>query len=233
MIPKKTFCRTAWLLVLTTVLCPIVAMGDHVLVIGKNGKYSLLEEDAAGNTILHPITTIIDRSKPGPIVVPPGPVIPPGPVVPPAPDSRNLTSVVRTATAAVPAYEKKVEHCRTVAFVLGYLSPSVARVPNVADSRRVIRQAFDAAVGSDSAKWNTFWVTVDAKLDSMALTPATFSTALGDLAAGVSADLPASAEDNYADVVGRDTYGLDIDKIKEIMTWLLPLILQLWQLFAK
>jgi tRNA A37 threonylcarbamoyladenosine synthetase subunit TsaC/SUA5/YrdC len=67
---------------------------------------------------------------------------------------------------------------------------------------------------------------VDARLDSMGLTPASYQAALRELAAAITAGLPVQSEPTET-TYGVDAYGLDREWLRRLIEQLLPLILQL------
>jgi len=173
--------------------------------------------DAAGNQ-----TVTVDPSAPLTITSGGG-VVPPGPVVPPSPGT--LAEAVKTATAAVPEYADKANHRRAMAFGMTFLAQATSNAP-VADSRATVRKFCDAAAGADAAKWSSWWATVDAKLSSLNLTPATYTAALHEMSTALTADLPATA--NAAkDSSGNPTFGLSPELIRILLEILLPLLLKL------
>lgn len=175
--------------------------------------------DAAGNQ-----TVTVDPAMPltitgggGVVPVPPGPVVP----IPPG----TLTEAVKAATAAVPAYADKATHQRSMAFGMTFLAKATGNTP-VANARATVRQFCDAAVGADAPKWAAWWGAIDAKLNAANLTPATYTAALQEIASALTVDLPATANAEK-DSQGNQSFGLDPELIKFLLTVLLPLLLKL------
>lgn len=159
----------------------------------------------------------------GPITVTGGGGIIP-PVVPPSP-SGTITEATKAALATVPAYAERDQHRKAIAFGLNFLSQATANT-DPAKARATVRQFSDAAVGASAQKWTTFWLTLDAKLDTLALTPASYTAAMKEIATALTADLPAS-DDGPKEHYGVESYGLDKEFLKQLIALLLPLILQL------
>jgi hypothetical protein len=197
--------------ILLLLICGTVqADHDLTLVVTKAG-YFALSQDASGNPSFHKVGQIITLGVPGP-----GPVVPPGPSV-------SLTETVKQATAAIPTYADKDTHRRSMAFGMSFIAQATANSP-VPEARNTVKQFCNAAVAGDAPKWAAWWAAVDAKLDTMALTPATYTAALGEMAAALTADLPAA---DAKDAQYGQTYGLDTEFIKQLIMLLLPLILKL------
>lgn len=176
--------------------------------------------DAAGNQVV-----TVDPAAP--LTITGGGGVVPGPTPTPSPTPSpytSLTEAVKAATAAVPEYADKANHRRAMAFGMTFLAQATANAP-VADSRATVRQFCDAATGADAAKWSAWWATVDAKLNALNPTPATYTAALSDIAASLTADLPATtAKATYS---AGPTYGLNQEIIDLLMKYLLPLLLKL------
>jgi hypothetical protein len=155
-----------------------------------------------------------------------GGVVPPGPVVPPVVPGATLTDVVKAATAAIPEYPDKANDRRAMAFGMNFLKAIIANVP-VETARKNVKEFSDQAVGeADSPKWATWWATVDAKLNTMGLTPETYSVAIGDITTALTADLPPTGAAPQTER-GDETFGLSPELIEMLMKILLPFLMDL------
>lgn len=183
----------------------------------------ILVVDAAGNqtVTLDPTGTVTITGGGG--VVPPPVVVPP--VVPPVVVG-TLAEVVKAATAAVPEYEGKVMDRRSMAWGMGFTQGVIATVP-VDAGRKLVREFCDSAVGDgDMPRWTAWWAAVDAKLNTMNLTPQSYSAAVGEIVTALTADLPAT---NFAPLTdsGHETYGLSAEFIELLKKILIPLLMRL------
>lgn len=195
---------------------PVGGHSDPILIVSPQGYY-LLELDANGAPVNHKIEHVVvlgtTPPTPPPVVVPP--------VVPP---SGTLSDVVRAAIAAVPDYPNKQTHQREMAVTVNFLAVNLAKIPpdKIKDAIPILKQGCDIAVGADAVRWAGFWAAVNAKLTSLNLT--TLGPSLAQLEAALIANLPPASADMVAEFMGRPTYGVDINRIIELFTKLLPLI---------
>lgn len=149
-----------------------------------------------------------------------GVVVNPGPITP-TPDG-SLLSVVQQATASVANYPDKDNHAKAMAFGISFLSQGTAQAKSTSEARAIVKQFCDSVVGNQAPLWQNWWSAVNAKLDSMNLTPAQYTSELKVITEGLTGGI-ASGEESF----GVDSYGLDPEFLKFLMTVLLPLLLKL------
>lgn len=199
-----------------TILCPTSFSAEIRLAPGTwHGTQSVVVVVAAdgSQTVTGSAITITGGGG----IVPPV-VVPPGPAT-------TITESVKAALATVPAYTDRDQHRRAIAFGANFLSQATANTP-VAAARATVRQFADAAVGADSGRWVQFWLTLNAHLDSLPLTPTTYTAALKEIAVALTSDLPPQS-DAPATAYGTDSFGLNVELLKWLMEILLPLLLKL------
>lgn len=211
---------------LLMILLPCIgAAADYTFLKDRAGKHYLVNNADPSQPNRAVTVNVVDL---GSTVTPP--VIPPvtPPVVPPIGD---IATVAKGALATVGAYEARDNDRRTLAFTLNFLASSVAKATNVTGARAIVRQGADMAVGANKSQWDNWWRQVDAKLDTMSLTSATYSTALSDISSALVADLPASDE-KLPELKGEKTFGLNIQQIFELLLKLWPIIKMLLEQLA-
>lgn len=174
---------------------------------GLQGTY-LLKIDGDSVTI---VPMRLTKPAPGPVP----------PVTPPIPNPSSLTDTVRVATATVPEYPSKPVHRRAMATSMTFLAPFLGAVP-LDQARATVKAACDGACGADSQKWSTWWATVDAKLNGMALAPQGYQAALAEMAGALTNDLPAASAND-------ENRGLP----PEVWQMLLKILLQLLEQLFK
>lgn len=181
---------------------PITFNGDNILSYLKDGEYVLNIEN--GNISVRP-----SRVSPTPTPIPtPNP-------------TDSLKDVVKKN---LPVNDTQLDlHRRSMAFGIEFLKQAVLNT-DVSKARLAIREFCDSAVKPDELKWVNWWKAVDAKLDSMNLTPQTYQTALNVIASALVEDLSdTTAVDSYGD----KTLGLPPEIRTMLMEFLVKFLMRI------